>query len=290
MRNFKRTIAIFLSVLLIASLATVAASAASGTLKVNATSNVASAVSNTYDLAKDSSITLTFKLKAAQKIENTQGYLTYDREYLTLTDFKLNVVKGAMVNKNQINRADFNSTDISDPADFTKGADLVTATFTIVKAGSTDVDLHIDEINATKSDYTSVPVITDGKLVASDASVSVALSASASQKVVKKANPVKVKAVKKTVKAKKLKKKAQTVKKAVKVTKAQGKVTYKKVKKGSTAKLYKKVTVNSKTGAIKIKKGKLAKKTYKLVISVKAAGNDNYKAKTVKTTVKIKVK
>lgn len=106
---------------------------------------------------------------------------------------------------------------------------------------------------------------------------------------VKKDNPVKVTAKTKTVKAKKLKSKKQTVK-ALTVSKAQGEVTFAKVKKGTTAKIYKKISVNKKTGKITFKKGKYKKKTYKIKIKVTATGNKAYKAKTVTKIVKIKVK
>jgi hypothetical protein len=105
----------------------------------------------------------------------------------------------------------------------------------------------------------------------------------------KKDNPLKVTAKTKTLKAKKLKSKKQTVK-ALTVKKAQGKVSFAKVKKGTTAKIYKKITVNKKTGKITFKKGKYAKKTYNIKIKITATGNKAYKAKTVTKTVKIKVK
>ena len=105
----------------------------------------------------------------------------------------------------------------------------------------------------------------------------------------KKANPIKVKAKAKTIKAKKLNKKKQTVK-ALTVSKAQGAVTFAKVKKGTTAKIYKKISVNKKTGKITFKKGKYKKKTYKIKIKVTAKGNASYNAKTVNKTVKVKVK
>ena len=105
----------------------------------------------------------------------------------------------------------------------------------------------------------------------------------------KKANPIKLKAKTKTIKAKKLKSKKQTVK-ALTVSKAQGAVTFAKVKKGTTSKIYKKITVNKKTGKITFKKGKYKKKTYKVKIKVTAKGNSNYNAKTLSKVVKIKVK
>lgn len=105
----------------------------------------------------------------------------------------------------------------------------------------------------------------------------------------KKANTIKVTVKTKTVKAKKLKKKKQTIK-PITIKGAQGSVTVSKVKNGTSAKIYSRITVNNKTGAIIFKKGKYAKKTYKIKLKITAAGNADYNAKTVTKVVKIKVK
>lgn len=105
----------------------------------------------------------------------------------------------------------------------------------------------------------------------------------------KKNNPIKLKAKTKTVKAKKLIKKSKIIK-PVTVKNAKGKVTYKKLKKGSTAKLFKNVTVGRTSGKIKIKKGVYKKKTYKLSLSVTAKGNSLYKPKTQTLKLKIRIK
>ena len=105
----------------------------------------------------------------------------------------------------------------------------------------------------------------------------------------KKTNPIKVTVKAQTVKLKKLKKKGQTVK-AIAVKNTQGKVSYKLVKKGSTASLFKYVKINSK-GVITLKKWKRAKKgTYKIKVTITVAGNTDYKKKSVSKTLKIKVK
>ena len=102
-------------------------------------------------------------------------------------------------------------------------------------------------------------------------------------------NPIKVTAKIKIVKLKKLKNKKQVVK-PITIKGAQGSVTVSKVKNGTNAKIYKKITVNRKTGAITFKKGKYAKKTYKIKLKITVAGNADYNAKTVTKVVKIKVK
>lgn len=110
-----------------------------------------------------------------------------------------------------------------------------------------------------------------------------------SPKSVKNTNPVKVTVKSSEIKLKKLKKKAQTVK-AITVKKAQGKVTYKLVKKGSMAKIFKLAKINAK-GIIKLNKWKKAKKgDYKLKVAITAAGNKRYKPKTVKKIIRIKLK
>jgi len=112
-------------------------------------------------------------------------------------------------------------------------------------------------------------------------------SAKATYKITKAANTMDVAA--KTAMVKYSKKKASTVKaaKAYNFKKAAvGKVTYKRIAKGSSKNLPK---VNAKNGAITVKKG--AKKgTYKVKVKITAKGNANYKSSTKTVTVKVKVK
>ena len=119
-----------------------------------------------------------------------------------------------------------------------------------------------------------------------DANHEAATSNVATLTVAKAAQPMKVKAAKRTAKASAAKKKAVTVAAPLKFTKkAQGKVTYAKVARGSD----KCLTVNKKTGKVTIKQG-TKKGTYKVKVKVSAKGNKNYKAgsKTVTCTVVVK--
>lgn len=109
------------------------------------------------------------------------------------------------------------------------------------------------------------------------------------KKTAKKANNFILKASKKTVKAKKLKKKSITFK-AIKVKNAKGKITYAKVRSGSTKSVFKKLKIKKKSGKITLKKGKYKKGTIKLNVKVTAKGNSKYKSKTKSIVVKIKVK
>ena len=106
---------------------------------------------------------------------------------------------------------------------------------------------------------------------------------------VKKVNPVKVTAKQKTATSKKLKKSKVTVK-PLTIKNPKGTVKVVKVKSGTTAKIYSKITVNKKTGAITLKKGKYKKGVYKIKLKISVKGNSKYKAKKLSKVVKIKIK
>ena len=138
-----------------------------------------------------------------------------------------------------------------------------------------------------KSSNTKVATVTSAGKVTGKKAGSVTItatnngkSASVKIKIVKRANPMTVKA--KAIKASS--KKTQTFKKAKAFTvkKAKGTVTFKKVK-GD-----KNITVTSK-GNVTVKKG-IKKGAYKVKVKVTAKGNTAYNAKTKTVTLKVTVK
>ncbi|MCR4690988.1 MAG: leucine-rich repeat domain-containing protein [Lachnospiraceae bacterium] len=104
----------------------------------------------------------------------------------------------------------------------------------------------------------------------------------------KTANPVKIKAAKKTVKRGALAKKAQRVKPFT-IKDAKGTLSFKIVKKGTNAKIYKKLKI-SKKGVITVKKCKLKKGNYKVKVKITVSGDDTYEEKVLTKTVTLKVK
>nr|MCR5652876.1 hypothetical protein [Ruminococcus sp.] len=104
----------------------------------------------------------------------------------------------------------------------------------------------------------------------------------------KSANPMEVSTQFKDIKLGALKKSSKTYK-LVSTKKAKGKVTFKKVKKGTTSSIFKNITVNKKNGAIKLKKGSYKKGIYEIVVKVTAKGNDDYKSKSIKATIKLRI-
>ena len=105
----------------------------------------------------------------------------------------------------------------------------------------------------------------------------------------KKQNPVKTIVKLKTTTAKKLKKTKVTLK-PLTVKNPKGTVKIVKVKSGTASKIYNRISVNKKNGAIKLKKGKYQKGVYKIKLKISVKGNSKYKAKTLSKVVKIKIK
>ena len=117
------------------------------TLKVNATSNILSPVSQEYN--KDTStVTVSYKLTSSMEIVNSQWSLTYDSSKLSYDPQKnkngiMPNVKNAIINTNLTNeiRGDFSNLALYD---FTTEKDFVTVTFDIVGTGETTVDLDVE--------------------------------------------------------------------------------------------------------------------------------------------------
>lgn len=105
----------------------------------------------------------------------------------------------------------------------------------------------------------------------------------------KKSNPMTVTVKTASVKASALKKFKRTVK-PLTIKSAVGKITAVKIKQGTSAKIYSKIKVNPKSGAVTLAKAKYKKGTYKIKLKITAAGSKAYKAKIVSKTVKIKIK
>lgn len=101
------------------------------------------------------------------------------------------------------------------------------------------------------------------------------------QPVKRKKQTLKVSKATKRVRASRLKKKARYTSK-VNVKGAKTKVTYKRIRKGSSSRL----TVNAKTGKIKVRRG-TPEGTYRIKIMVTAARTTKYEAASRIATIKV---
>ena len=174
MGSLKRLTAVFLAVLMLASLTAVGVYAADGdtaaTLKVNTTSNIGEAASETYDTAVDSTVTIRFMVQSTNLFANTQGYITYDSSVLEVSDFALSDQFSNIVTNTELyNKITFNATDTDNSADFTENGVFATVTFKILKAGETDVALTIEELNGISQAYDIYGIISDGVAVIENA-------------------------------------------------------------------------------------------------------------------------
>lgn len=134
----------------------------SDTLKVNATSNILSSVSQEYS-EDDSTVTVSYKLTSSMKLINSQWVLTYDSSKLSYdpqknTDGVMPNISSAIVNTNLADKikGDFSSLAMYD---FTAEKDFVTVTFDIIGKGETTVDLDIEILGVGYKDENFDPVI-----------------------------------------------------------------------------------------------------------------------------------
>lgn len=138
----------------------------SDVLKVNATSNILSPVSQEYN-KDNSTVTVSYKLTSSMELVNSQWILTYDNTKLSF-DPKKNVrsimpnVPNAVINtslENEI-KGDFSSLSLYD---FTTEKDFVNVTFDIIGKGETTIDLEVEilgvaYINSRDEVITAYPV------------------------------------------------------------------------------------------------------------------------------------
>ena len=125
------------------------------TLKVNATSNILSPVSQEYN--KDTStVTVSYKLTSSMKLVNSQWCLTYDSSKLSFDPQKnqngvMPNISSAVINTDLTDKikGDFSSLSLYD---FTTEKDFVTVTFDIIGTGETTVDLEIEILGVAYKD------------------------------------------------------------------------------------------------------------------------------------------
>ncbi len=134
----------------------------SDTLKVNATSNILSSVSQEYS-EDDSTVTVSYKLTSSMKLVNSQWVLTYDSSKLSYDPQKntggiMPNISSAIVNTNLTDeiKGDFSSLAMYD---FTTEKDFVTVTFDIIGNGETTVDLDVEILGVGYKDENFDPVI-----------------------------------------------------------------------------------------------------------------------------------
>ena len=154
MKNFRKTISVFLAVAMILcmfSTLSFSASAAETKNTISVTSNVAETKTFTYD-SGCREFTVTYLLQSDKLILDTEAVFTYDSSVLQLKTTKkaevFPVLGGVVANFSSENVIYFNALSM-DLFDFSNNSVFMTATFDIVGSGDTAVDLNVDVLTAT---------------------------------------------------------------------------------------------------------------------------------------------
>lgn len=116
-------------------------------LKVNATSNILSPVSAVFS-EKDSTVTVSYKLKSTMKLANSQWCLTYDSTKLSYNPQKnkqgvMPNIASCISNTDLRNKIKGNFSNLS-LYDFTTEKDFVNVTFDIIGKGETEINLDVE--------------------------------------------------------------------------------------------------------------------------------------------------
>ena len=178
MNSLKNLTALFLAVLMLASVAVIGVSAETSetAFDVTAKSNLGESSVNSYDSAVDSEVVVNFRLSAEDLVANCQGYIEYDGSALEVKSFELSSqLPNPVYNTEQPNIIKFNSTSEENAGNFQDGASFAMVTFKILAAKSTDVKLVVEELNSLDAEYNRVALVTDGT-VSAGKSVSAAAS------------------------------------------------------------------------------------------------------------------
>lgn len=270
MKTLKKSLAVLLAALMLASLFSVAAYAVeqtdaadaveAGYARIDINSNIAPSSSKTYKVAIQDSVKIDFVLKTDVSVEDSQGVLTYDHNALQLVSFELPNLANPVVNTELVDKVIFNSSSANGSAAFKTGAALASAEFKLLAEGATKVELNLEELNGSK-DGAETAIVTNGAVVDSASTFDTATSEAATDPTQAPTTPAKV-ALNKTSLSLKSGKTA-----ALKVTGTTAKAAFKSSKKSIA-------TVSSNGKVTALKKGSAT-------ITATVAG------KTLKCTVKV---
>ncbi|MBQ2687092.1 MAG: starch-binding protein [Clostridia bacterium] len=117
-------------------------------------------------------VTYTATLKTPNKIEDVQGYITYDAAKLTVVSATTPNIYGAIINTNEAGTIYFNATEVNNGLDFTTEAVLVEVKFTVNDATYSEIALTIEEM----TERNGGSYFTDSQQVNADVTVVEALA------------------------------------------------------------------------------------------------------------------
>lgn len=150
-KKFKLLISLFTAVLL--SMSCCATAFAAEGLKVNSSASVNVGDTITYTL---------YLSECTQPIEGIQMYIYYDKNYLKVdsNSMKYDKFDGVIQNPDCDGYITFNWTNVTDLANFSTKAKMVSVDFKVVKGGKTDISQFIQELYGNDMKYIKSYVMT----------------------------------------------------------------------------------------------------------------------------------
>ena len=91
-------------------------------------------------------LTYTVNLKTPNKIEDVQGYVTYDASKLTIVEATTPNILGAIINTGEAGTIYFNATEVNNGMDFTAAAALIEVKFEVLQDAEAEVAITIEEM------------------------------------------------------------------------------------------------------------------------------------------------
>ena len=95
---------------------------------------------------KEGEVVYTATLTTPNKIEDVQGFITYDASVLKVVEAATPNMLGAIINTGEAGTIYFNATEVNNGMDFTTEAALIEIKFTVVDGTNTEITLTIEEM------------------------------------------------------------------------------------------------------------------------------------------------
>ncbi|MBQ7385355.1 MAG: hypothetical protein IJW04_02480 [Ruminococcus sp.] len=112
---------------------------------------------------KEGEVVYTATLTTPNKIEDVQGFITYDAAVLKVVEAATPNIYGAIINTNEAGTIYFNATEVNNGLDFTTAATLVEVKFEVIGEGEVAAAMTVEEMTERNGDsyYTNSEKVND---------------------------------------------------------------------------------------------------------------------------------
>lgn len=106
----------------------------------------------TFDTEKGTEVTYIAMLTTPNKIEDVQGYITYDAEAFKVIEATTPNMLGAIINTGEAGTIYFNATEVNNGIDFTAGGHLIEVRFEVIAEKDSEIAITIEEMTERNGD------------------------------------------------------------------------------------------------------------------------------------------